>query len=67
MRAYRLDTINWNDIEAGKYAGDINLNTKTDIFFSLSEVWQHIGHKLKKQRCGYSEIINNIEYRLIPW
>jgi len=61
---WHLEIINWNDIESGKYNGDILLNTKIENFFTLSDVWEFIGHKLKKERFGYSGIIGNIEYRL---
>jgi len=61
---WHLETINWNDIEQKKYNGDIFLNTQVDNFFSLSEVWDHLGFKLHKQRNGYLSLKNGIEYRL---
>lgn len=61
---WHLEVINWNDIEAKKYNGDRFLNTKIENFFNLSEVWEFLGFKLKKQRNGYSGIKNGIEYIL---
>lgn len=36
----------------------------TDIqtFFTLSDVWNFLGFRLKKERCGYSGIKNNFLY-----
>ena len=61
---WHLEIINWNDIESGKYNGDIILNTNIENFFTLSDVWNFLGFRLKKQRAGYSGLRNNIEYRL---
>ncbi len=61
---WRLETTNWDDIRNGKYKGDRFLNTQVDCFFTLDDVWKHIGGRLKKQRFGYSGIKGNIEYTL---
>lgn len=64
MHLYRIEKINHNDIKTGKYGGDIMLNTEIEKVYGLDYVWQTIGHKLKRERCGYSGIINGIEYRV---
>jgi len=64
---WHLEIIDWNAISEKKYGGDIFLNTKIENFFTLEEVWKFIGGKLKKNRCGYSGIRNNIEYRLTKY
>lgn len=61
---WHLEMVNWNDINAKKYGGDIFLNTQVENFFTLDEVWKYIGGRLKKYRCGYAGIRNNIEYIL---
>lgn len=61
---WHLETINWNDVEAKKFGGDVILNTAIDNFFTLADAWKHIGFRLPKQRCGYAGMRNNIEYRL---
>lgn len=50
---WHLEIVNWNDIEAKKYNGDHFLNTEIENFFNLSEVWDFLGFKLKKQRSRY--------------
>lgn len=62
--AWHLEIINWSDIAAKKFGGDKFCNTSIENFFSLSDVWEFLGFKLKKQRTGYSGIRNNIEYVL---
>ena len=57
--------INWDDIKANRFGGDIFCNTYIEKFTTLKEVWDFLGFKLIKQRFGYSGIRNNIEYRLI--
>lgn len=61
---WHLEIVNWNDINAKKYGGDIILNTRVENFFTLDDVWKFIGGRLKKHRCGYAGIRNNIEYIL---
>lgn len=61
---WHLEIINWNDIELKKFGGDIFCNTHIENFFTLAEVWNFLGFRLKKQRNGYSGIRNNIEYIL---
>ena len=61
---WHLSIINWNDIKNKKYGGDIFCNTKIENFFTLSEVWDFLGFKLKKERCGYAGMRNNTEYIL---
>ena len=65
MHLYRIEKINHKDIKAGKYNGDIFLNTYITKIYGLDNVWKEIGAKLKKERCGYSGIIDGIEYRVI--
>lgn len=64
---WHLEVINWSDVENKKYGGDVFLNTTVENFFTLDEVWNFIGFRLKKQRCGYSGIRNNVEYRLTKY
>lgn len=61
---WHLEAINWNDINAKKYGGDIFCNTTIINFFTLEEAWKFLGFRLKKQRVGYSGIRNNVEYVL---
>lgn len=64
MHLYRIEKINHNDIKAGKYGGSVDLNTYTEKVYGLDYVWQTIGRKLKRERAGYSGIIDGIEYRV---
>ena len=61
---WHLEIVNWNDIKAKKYGGDHFCNTDIENFFTLNEVWQFLGFRLKKERFGYAGIRNNIEYIL---
>ena len=61
---WHLRIINWNDIQANKYGGDVYCNTYIEKFIALDDVWDFLGFKLKKQRTGYSGIKDNIEYVL---
>ena len=61
---WHLEMIDWNDIESKKYGGDIFCNTTVENFFTLADAWNFLGFRLNKQRCGYSGMRNNIEYRL---
>lgn len=40
------------------------LATTVENFFTLQDVWNFLGFRLKKQRCGYSGLKGNIEYRV---
>ena len=65
IKYYRIDIINWDDIEAGKYGGDVILNTTVDgVVGTLNDVWKYLGFRLKKQRCGYAGIRGKKEYRV---
>ena len=33
--------------------------TDVQCFFTLSDVWEFLGFRLKKERCGYAGIKNN--------
>lgn len=61
---WHLEIIDWNAIKRGDYGGDICCNTSIEWFWTLSDVWDYIGGRLKKERCGYAGIRNGIEYRL---
>ena len=61
---WHMEIINWNDIKDKKFGGDIFCNTRVENFFTLADAWEYLGFHLKKQRCGYGGIRNNIEYRL---
>lgn len=65
IHVWRLETRDWAGVKAKKYGGDIFLNTYIDKFFSLEEVWQKLGFKLKKARCGYVGMKDNMEYILV--
>lgn len=65
VRIWQLKTVNWADIKAKRYGGDIHCNTYVETFFGLDAVWQKLGFKLKKQRFGYSGLKNDIEYVLV--
>ena len=40
-----------------------HFSDKRIMFFTkLSNVWEYLGFKLKKERCGYAGIMNNTEY-----
>lgn len=62
---WRLEITNWKDIDAGKYGGDIYLNTYIEKFATLDDVWNYLGFKLKKMRFGYAGLKDDIEYKLI--
>lgn len=34
-------------------------------FKTLNDVWNYLGFKLKRQRCGYSGMFGNTEYVLL--
>lgn len=61
---WHLEIINWYDIQNKKYGGDIFCNTQVENFFTLNDVWEFLGFKLKRERNGYSGLKNDIEYRL---
>lgn len=65
IHVWRLETRDWASIKAKKYGGDVYLNTYIDKYFSLEDVWQTLGFKLKKQRYGYSGIKGDMEYILV--
>ena len=65
IHVWRLERRDWASIKAKKYGGDIYLNTYTDKYFSLEDVWQALGFRLKKQRFGYSGIKGDMEYILV--
>ena len=62
---WHLEIIDWQAIKQDKYGGDVSCNTRVENFFTLSDVWEYLGFKLKKQRCGYSGIKGDTEYRLV--
>lgn len=61
---WRLAITNLKDVKNGRYGGDYYLNTYTEIFFSLSDVWIYIGGRLKKGKNGYSGIKGDYGYTL---
>jgi hypothetical protein len=61
---WHLEIIDWDAINKKKYGGIVFLNTYIENFFTLQDVWDYLGFKLKKQRFGYSGLKNNKEYRL---
>ena len=62
---WHLEMVDWSAIERGDFGGDHFCNTKVENFFTLSDVWAFLGFKLKRQRCGYSGMRNNVEYVLL--
>ena len=62
---WKLECINWDDIKNGRYDGDIASNTYTDgLFTKLEDVWNYLGFRLKRERCGYSGMMKGTEFRL---
>lgn len=61
---WHLEITNIKDMSNGKYGGDYFLNTRVENFFTLSDVWEYIGGKLKRERNGYSGIRGDICYTL---
>lgn len=58
---WHLEIRRWNEMKE-KHLPDIVLATDIENFFRLEDVWQFLGFKLPKQRCGYAGIRNDVEY-----
>ena len=61
---WHLEITNIKDMNNGKFGGDYFLNTRVENFFTLTDAWNYIGGKLKKERCGYAGIRGDYGYTL---
>lgn len=58
---YKLEI---TDIAEWQRTNELYHCTDVFCFFTLGEVWDHIGGKLKRERCGWSGIRGNEMYTL---
>lgn len=68
-RVFLMGGLRWRleimDIEEFERTGERFHCTEVQCFFTLSDVWNFLGFRLKKERCGYSGIKNGFFYCLM--
>ena len=57
---WRLDVIDTNKLQETSDTVISTIDVQT--FFTLSDVWEHLGCKLKRERCGYAGTKGNLFY-----